>query len=88
MEEAHGLHSDLIIVRKAGQQRFFFEGGTRRPHLVVIQSIENCSYYSRGQQKVTGKRNQCNAWVYDIHVHQENTQLGRVALNKYPSYLI
>lgn len=54
MEEAHGLRSNLIIVWKAGQQRFFFEGGTRRPHLVAIQSIGNCSYYSRGQQKVTG----------------------------------
>lgn len=53
MEEAHGLRSNLIIVWKAGQQQFFFEGGTRRPQLVVIQSIGNCSY-SRGQHKGTG----------------------------------
>lgn len=40
--------SNLIIISEV---RFKFAGGTRRPELVVIQSVGNCSYYSSSQQK-------------------------------------
>lgn len=45
------LGSNSIIIPEVRQHWFICAGGTRRPELVVIQSVGNCSYYSSSQQK-------------------------------------